>query len=51
MKKMIQLPKFVSEDEEADWWASRAGRDYLKLKSAQQLSAGMRAKGSKQLNS
>ena len=46
MKKMIELPKFVS-DEEADWWASRAGREYLKLQSAQQLSEGKRAKGSK----
>lgn len=49
MKKMIELPKFVSEDDEANWWASRAGREYLKLKSAQQLSEGKRAKGSKMI--
>ena len=49
MKKMIEQPKFVSEDEEADWWASRAGREYLKLKSVQQLSEGTRAKGSKMI--
>ena len=49
MKKMIELPKFVSEDDEANWWASRAGGEYLKLKSAQQLSEGKRAKGSKMI--
>ena len=49
MTKMIELPKFVSEDEEADWWAIRAGREYLKLKSVQQLSEGTRPKGSKMI--
>ena len=27
------MPSFRSEDEEADWWASRAGRAYVKQKS------------------
>ena len=35
MKKTIQLPRFASEDEEATWWASRPGRDFLKQKSAE----------------
>jgi predicted DNA binding CopG/RHH family protein len=31
MKKMaIETPKFATEAEEADWWASRAGRAFLK---------------------
>jgi predicted DNA binding CopG/RHH family protein len=35
MKKTIQPPTFASEDEEATWWASRRGRDFLKQKSAE----------------
>ena len=35
MKKTIQPPTFANEDEEATWWASRAGRDFLKQKSAE----------------
>ncbi|MBI2820238.1 MAG: hypothetical protein HYX73_09690 [Acidobacteria bacterium] len=33
--KLLQMPKFKSESEEADWWASPAGRAYVKQKSAQ----------------
>ncbi len=33
MKIPIQLPAFANEDEEAIWWASRKGRDFLKQKS------------------
>lgn len=33
-KKMIELPKFANEREEADWWASREGREFLKQASA-----------------
>lgn len=40
------MPKFKSEGEEADWWASRAGRAYLKQKSAEAHSKGTTAKGS-----
>jgi len=29
-KKMIELPAFANEDEEAAWWASRQGRQFLK---------------------
>ena len=33
-KKLIALPKFANEDEEATWWASREGRAFLKQNSA-----------------
>jgi hypothetical protein len=33
-KKMPEMPKFKSESEEADWWASPAGRALVKRKSA-----------------
>lgn len=33
-KKNREMPKFKSEAEEADWWASPAGRGYVKQKSA-----------------
>jgi predicted DNA binding CopG/RHH family protein len=35
MKKTIQLPRFANEDEEATWWASRQGREFLKQKSTE----------------
>jgi predicted DNA binding CopG/RHH family protein len=35
MKKTIQPPAFANEDEEATWWASRPGRNFLKQKSAE----------------
>jgi len=43
-----QIPKFRGESEEADWWASAAGRAYVKQKSAQskRASKGTRARGS-----
>jgi predicted DNA binding CopG/RHH family protein len=34
-KKMLEMPKFKSESEEADWWASPAGRALVKQKSAE----------------
>src|SRR5713226_10032542 len=45
-RKTIQMPKFETESEEADWWASRAGRDYVKGKSAEAQSKGTKVKGS-----
>jgi predicted DNA binding CopG/RHH family protein len=35
MKKTIKPPTFANHDEEATWWASRQGRDFLKQKSAE----------------
>lgn len=32
--KPIVMPKFVNEAQEADWWASRAGREFVRQKSA-----------------
>ena len=34
MKKSIEMPKFKTESEEADWWSSRRGRGYVKQRSA-----------------
>ena len=51
MKKTSQLPTFASQDEEATWWASRQGRDFLKQKSAEpqkKIARGSRLAG--QLN-
>lgn len=33
MKKTNRPPAFANEDEEATWWASRQGRDFLKQRS------------------
>ena len=32
-KRMSEMPRFKNENEEADWWASAVGRDFLKKKS------------------
>src|ERR1039457_2841909 len=34
MKKKIKSPTFANENEEATWWASRKGREFLKRKAA-----------------
>ena len=31
-KKPIVMPRFVNEAQEADWWASREGREFVKQK-------------------
>jgi predicted DNA binding CopG/RHH family protein len=46
MKKRVEIPKFRSESEEADWWASRAGRDYVKDRSAEGRLKGAKPAGS-----
>ena len=40
------MPKFKNESEEADWWASPAGRNYVKRKSAEAQSKGIGVTGS-----
>jgi len=45
-KKRIEMPKFKSGSEEADWWASQPGRDYVRRKSADARAKGIKAKGS-----
>jgi predicted DNA binding CopG/RHH family protein len=47
MKKRIAIPHFRSESQEADWWASREGREYLKQRSAEAQSDGIKPKGSR----
>lgn len=41
-----EVPKFKSESEEADWWASAAGRDHVKRKSRAALAKGLKPGGS-----
>ena len=45
-KKTRSMPKFKSESEEADWWASPAGRAFLKQKTAEAQTAGFKPVGS-----
>jgi predicted DNA binding CopG/RHH family protein len=45
-RKTPKVLKFKNESEEADWWASRAGREYVKQKSAAAQSEGNKARGS-----
>jgi CopG antitoxin of type II toxin-antitoxin system len=45
-KKTLQMPRFKSEGQEADWWASPSGREYVRQKSAAAQSRGARASGS-----
>ena len=40
------MPKFKNESEEADWWGSRDGRAFVRLRSAEAKSKGMRATAS-----
>jgi hypothetical protein len=45
-KKVLRMPKFRNQGEEADWWASPSGRAYVKQKSAESQSKGTKASGS-----
>lgn len=44
-KKPIVIPGFVNEAQEADWWASREGREFIKQKSAGVGRTGAARKG------
>ncbi len=46
-KKLAAIPKFRSESTEADWWASPAGRAFVKQKSADARSQGSKIGGSR----
>jgi predicted DNA binding CopG/RHH family protein len=46
-KQTIKMPKFANEAEEADWWASREGREFLKQKPAATPKKSRAAKGSR----
>jgi hypothetical protein len=45
-RKMSDIPKFRNESDEADWWASRAGKAYVKKKAAAAQSEGSKPRGS-----
>ena len=46
-KKSIVMPKFVNEAQEADWWASREGRAFVKQKAAGTPKKGGALRGSR----
>jgi hypothetical protein len=46
-KKPIAMPKFANEAEEADWWASRQGREFVKQNAAGTAKKGIALKGSR----
>jgi hypothetical protein len=46
-KKPIEIPKFTNEAEEADWWTSRKGREFVKQKAAGLTKEGAAPKGSR----
>jgi hypothetical protein len=46
-KKPIAIPKFLNETQEADWWASREGREFVKRKSPGYGQRGAAPKGSR----
>jgi hypothetical protein len=41
-----EIPTFKDESEEADWWASRTGRAYVKRKAAEDRARGLQIGGS-----
>lgn len=44
--KPIVMPKFINEAQEADWWTSREGREFLKQKAAGTAKKGGAPRGS-----
>ena len=46
-RNKVEIPKFKNESQEADWWASKPGRDYVKQRSASVKSKGTGTKGSR----
>ena len=46
MTKTLKMPRFRNQSDEADWWASRAGRDCVERKSGEARVAGVKTKGS-----
>ncbi|HKW98304.1 MAG TPA: CopG family antitoxin [Bryobacteraceae bacterium] len=48
--KNVEMPKFETESAEADWWASPAGRTYVKQKSAEAGRRGTKFAGSSLVN-
>lgn len=46
-EKRTSIPRFVNEAQEADWWASREGREFVKQKAAGSGKPGDGPKGSR----
>lgn len=46
-KKPIVMPKFINEAQEADWWAGREGREFVKQKAAGSGKKGGPPRGSR----
>ena len=46
-EKPIEIPQFRDEAEEASWWASRPGREFVKQKAAEARKKGIIPKGSR----
>jgi predicted DNA binding CopG/RHH family protein len=44
-KKQVEMPKFKNESDEADWWASPAGRTYVQRKSREARAKGIKFAG------
>jgi len=47
VKKQIEFPKFKNESQEADWWASREGREFVKQQSAANQRNGIKLQGAR----
>ncbi len=45
-RKPVQMPKFKNESDEADWWASPAGRTFAERKSRENQEKGIKLAGS-----
>jgi len=45
-RKILEMPRFKNESDEADWWASPAGRTFVKQRSAEARSKGIKPRGS-----
>jgi len=45
--KPITIPKFANEAEEADWWASRQGREFVKQNATGPVKKRVAPKGSR----
>src|SRR5215475_3290324 len=46
-KKPIEIPKFANEAEEADWWASRQGREFVEQNATGSAKKRVAPKGSR----
>ncbi len=46
-KRSTDIPKFKTESDEADWWASAAGRSYVKQKAGESHARGVAVAGSR----